>query len=48
MIVGAVAAKSPQDTYGPQGLLELFVAVELFEGGAAASYRARGALVCAR
>ncbi|KAJ7849361.1 hypothetical protein B0H14DRAFT_869301 [Mycena olivaceomarginata] len=44
MIVGAVAAKSPQDTYGPQGLLELFVAVELFEGGAAASYRARRAL----
>ncbi|KAF7358118.1 Zn(2)-C6 fungal-type domain-containing protein [Mycena venus] len=44
IIVGAVAAKCPQNAYAPQALLELFVAVELLERGAAASYRARGAL----
>ncbi|KAJ7171320.1 fungal-specific transcription factor domain-containing protein [Mycena filopes] len=44
MIVGAVAAGCPQNHYGPRALLELFVAVDLFEGGAASSFRARGAL----
>ncbi|KAK7001542.1 Zn(2)-C6 fungal-type domain-containing protein [Favolaschia claudopus] len=45
MVVGTVAATCGKAAYGPQALLELFVAVELFEGGAAVSYRARGALI---
>ncbi|KAJ7151794.1 hypothetical protein C8R43DRAFT_924043 [Mycena crocata] len=42
MIVGAVALN--QNPYAPQALLELFVAVDLFEGGAVSSFRARSAL----
>ncbi|KAJ7502643.1 hypothetical protein B0H11DRAFT_1989462 [Mycena galericulata] len=44
IIVGAVAAKCPQTVYAPQALLELFVAVDLFERGAATSFRAYRAL----
>ncbi|KAJ7648330.1 hypothetical protein DFH06DRAFT_574922 [Mycena polygramma] len=48
IVVGAVAAKCPQSAYGPRALLELFVAVDLFEGGAASCFRARGALTVLR
>ncbi|KAJ7731309.1 fungal-specific transcription factor domain-containing protein [Mycena maculata] len=44
IIVGGIAAQCPQNVYGPRALLELFVAVDLFERGAATSFRARGAL----
>ncbi|KAF8157426.1 hypothetical protein K438DRAFT_2026169 [Mycena galopus ATCC 62051] len=44
IVVGAIAAKGPQIGYWSQALLELFVAIELFEGGAATCYRARAAL----
>ncbi|KAJ7239566.1 hypothetical protein B0H12DRAFT_1135940 [Mycena haematopus] len=44
MVVGAIAAKCPQISYGPQALLELFVAIEMFERGASTCYRARAGL----
>ncbi|KAJ6594886.1 hypothetical protein B0H19DRAFT_1366629 [Mycena capillaripes] len=44
IVVGVIAAKCPQNTYSHQALLELFVAIDLFERGAASSFRARGAL----
>ncbi|KAJ6573406.1 hypothetical protein DFH09DRAFT_1277047 [Mycena vulgaris] len=44
IIAGAVAAKCPQNKFAPAALLELFVAVDLFERGAASSFRARNAL----
>ncbi|KAF8170896.1 hypothetical protein K438DRAFT_1982450 [Mycena galopus ATCC 62051] len=39
IVVGAIAAKGPQIGYWSQALLELFVAIELFEGGAATCYQ---------
>ncbi|KAJ6573398.1 hypothetical protein DFH09DRAFT_1457350 [Mycena vulgaris] len=44
IIAGAVAAKCPQNKFAPGALLQLFVAVDLFERGAASSFRARNAL----
>ncbi|KAJ7457813.1 hypothetical protein FB451DRAFT_589068 [Mycena latifolia] len=48
IIVGAIAAKCPETKFAPQALLELFVAVDLFERGAASSFRARSALTVLR
>ncbi|KAJ7140724.1 hypothetical protein C8R44DRAFT_726447 [Mycena epipterygia] len=44
IIVGGIAAQCPQNTYAPRALLELFVVTDLFERGAASSFRARSAL----
>ncbi|KAJ7090790.1 hypothetical protein B0H15DRAFT_836909 [Mycena belliarum] len=48
IVLGVVAAKCPTIQAAPQALLEHFVAVDLFERGAAMSARARSALTVLR
>ncbi|KAJ7093817.1 hypothetical protein B0H15DRAFT_142470 [Mycena belliarum] len=48
IVLGVVAAKCPSFRLAPQALLEHFVAVDLFERGAAMSSRARSALTVLR
>ncbi|KAF7323742.1 putative transcriptional regulatory protein C1F7.11c [Mycena kentingensis (nom. inval.)] len=48
ILVGTLAVKCPESEYGPQALLELFVAVDVFERHGIASGRGRNGLTILR